>query len=42
LDEALGARDDDWLHERVREAAAELNWPHERSRLTDLYARLER
>lgn len=42
LGEALGARDDDGLHERVRAAAADLNWPHERSRLTELYARLER
>jgi glycosyltransferase involved in cell wall biosynthesis len=37
---ALGERDDKALHERVRDAAAELNWPHERSRLTDLYAKL--
>ena len=41
LKEALGARDDPDLHQRVREAAAELNWPHERSRLTGLYAKLE-
>jgi glycosyltransferase involved in cell wall biosynthesis len=41
LEEALGARDDSGLHERVREAAAELNWPRERSRLTGLYAKLE-
>jgi glycosyltransferase involved in cell wall biosynthesis len=38
--EALGDRDDEALHERVRAAAAELNWSHERSRLTDLYAKL--
>jgi len=41
LEEALSSRDDPALHERVREAAAELNWPHERSRLTGLYERLE-
>jgi glycosyltransferase involved in cell wall biosynthesis len=41
LAEALGERDDEALHERVRAAAAELNWAHERTRLTDLYARLE-
>jgi len=40
LGEALGERDDEALHERVRAAAAELNWPHERARLTDLYAKL--
>jgi glycosyltransferase involved in cell wall biosynthesis len=40
LDDALGSRDDAALHERVRAAAAELNWPHERARLTDLYAKL--
>ena len=40
LGEALGDRDDEALHERIRAAAAELNWPHERSRLTDLYAKL--
>ena len=40
LAEALDERDDEALHERVREAAAELNWTHERSRLTDLYASL--
>jgi glycosyltransferase involved in cell wall biosynthesis len=41
LTEALAARDDAGLHERVRAAAAELNWPHERARLTGLYERLE-
>jgi len=41
LDEALRSRDDKGLRQRVRDAAAELNWPHERSRLTGLYARLE-
>jgi glycosyltransferase involved in cell wall biosynthesis len=41
LEEALRSRDDEPLHGRVREAAAELNWPHERARLTDLYAKLE-
>jgi glycosyltransferase involved in cell wall biosynthesis len=42
LTEALADRDDAALHERVQAAAAELNWPHERARLTDLYAKLER
>jgi glycosyltransferase involved in cell wall biosynthesis len=42
LGEALAERDDAALHERVQAAAAELNWPHERARLTDLYAKLER
>ena len=37
---ALDERDDPGLHQRVRAAAAELNWPHERSRLTGLYAAL--
>jgi glycosyltransferase involved in cell wall biosynthesis len=37
---ALEERDDPGLHERVRAAAAELNWPHERSRLTGLYSGL--
>ena len=37
LEVALAEHGDDGLHERVRAAAAELNWPHERSRLTDLY-----
>jgi glycosyltransferase involved in cell wall biosynthesis len=41
LGEALGERGDHGLRERVRAAAAELNWAHERSRLTDLYARLQ-
>ena len=41
LSEAIGRREDAALHERVREAAAELNWPHERARLTGLYERLE-
>jgi glycosyltransferase involved in cell wall biosynthesis len=41
LEEALRSRDDPALHERVRAAAAELNWPHERSRLTALYEKLE-
>jgi len=40
LDEALGSRKDKALHRRVRDAAAELNWPHERNRLTELYAKL--
>ena len=40
LDNALGSRDDKALHQRVRAAATELNWPHERNRLTDLYAKL--
>ena len=40
LTEALGERGDKGLHERVHAAAAELNWPHERSRLTGLYAKL--
>jgi glycosyltransferase involved in cell wall biosynthesis len=40
LEEALGERDDETLRERVRAAAAELNWPHERSRLTGIYAKL--
>jgi glycosyltransferase involved in cell wall biosynthesis len=39
---ALGSRDDKALHERVRSAAAELNWAHERTRLTTLYAELGR
>lgn len=38
LSTALEECDDPGLHERVREAAAELNWPHERPRLTGLYA----
>jgi glycosyltransferase involved in cell wall biosynthesis len=37
---ALEERNDPALHERVSAAAAELNWPHERSRLTGLYERL--
>ena len=37
---ALEERDDPALHERVRAAAAELNWAHERSRLTGLYTTL--
>jgi hypothetical protein len=41
LSEAIGSRGDRALHERVHEAAAELNWPHERARLTGLYERLE-
>jgi glycosyltransferase involved in cell wall biosynthesis len=41
LEEALLSREDAALHGRVREAAAELNWPHERSRLTGLYEKLE-
>jgi glycosyltransferase involved in cell wall biosynthesis len=40
LEEALGSRKDKALHRRVRDAAAELNWPHERNRLTELYAKL--
>jgi glycosyltransferase involved in cell wall biosynthesis len=40
LELALADRDDPALQERVRAAAAELNWPHERSRLTGLYAAL--
>jgi hypothetical protein len=39
---ATGSRGDESLENRVRVAAAELNWRKERSRLTDLYARLER
>jgi glycosyltransferase involved in cell wall biosynthesis len=42
LAEATGARGDESLENRVRVAAAELNWSQERARLTDLYARLER
>lgn len=42
LAEATGSRGDESLENRVRVAAAELNWRKERSRLTDLYARLER
>jgi glycosyltransferase involved in cell wall biosynthesis len=42
LADATGARGDESLGNRVRVAAAELNWSRERSRLTDLYARLER
>ena len=42
LAEATGSRDDESLENRVRIAASELNWQRERSRLTDLYARLER
>jgi glycosyltransferase involved in cell wall biosynthesis len=41
LVEATGSRGDESLENRVRVAAAELNWRQERSRLTDLYARLE-
>lgn len=37
LELAVDDRDDAGLHERVHVAAAELNWPHERSRLTGLY-----
>jgi glycosyltransferase involved in cell wall biosynthesis len=37
---ALAERNDPALHQRVSAAAAELNWPHERSRLTGLYERL--
>ncbi len=40
LAEALESRDDPALHERIRAAAAELSWPHERTRLTGLYAKL--
>jgi glycosyltransferase involved in cell wall biosynthesis len=40
LDIAVGEREDRALHQRVRAAAVELNWAHERSRLTDLYAAL--
>jgi glycosyltransferase involved in cell wall biosynthesis len=40
LEEALGSRKDKALHRRVRDAASELNWPHERNRLTELYAKL--
>jgi glycosyltransferase involved in cell wall biosynthesis len=39
---ATVSRGDESLENRVRVAAAELNWRRERSRLTDLYARLER
>jgi glycosyltransferase involved in cell wall biosynthesis len=41
LAEAMGARGDESLENRVRVAASELNWRNERTRLTDLYARLE-
>jgi hypothetical protein len=37
LELAVDDRDDAGLHERVHVAAAELNWPHERARLTGLY-----
>ena len=40
LQVALEDRDDPALHERVRAAATELNWSHERSRLIELYERL--
>jgi glycosyltransferase involved in cell wall biosynthesis len=40
LEAALADRDDPTLHERVQAAAAELNWQHERSRLTGLYSAL--
>lgn len=40
LTDAAGARGDESLENRVRIAASELNWERERSRLTDLYARL--
>jgi glycosyltransferase involved in cell wall biosynthesis len=40
LEVAVNERDDPALHERVHVAAAELNWPHERPRLTALYAAL--
>jgi glycosyltransferase involved in cell wall biosynthesis len=40
LELALEERNDPALHERVGAAAAELSWPHERSRLTGLYAAL--
>ncbi|HEX3293588.1 MAG TPA: glycosyltransferase family 4 protein [Solirubrobacterales bacterium] len=39
--DATGARGDESLENRVRVAAAELNWSLERARLTDLYASLE-
>lgn len=42
LADATGARGDESLENRVRVAAAELNWSQERASLTDLYARLER
>jgi glycosyltransferase involved in cell wall biosynthesis len=37
---AVADREDGDLHARVQAAAAELNWAHERTRLTDLYASL--
>jgi glycosyltransferase involved in cell wall biosynthesis len=40
LELALEEGEDPALHERIRAAAAELNWPRERSRLTELYERL--
>jgi glycosyltransferase involved in cell wall biosynthesis len=42
LAEAAGSRGDESLENRVRVAASELNWQNERSRLTDLYAKLAR
>jgi glycosyltransferase involved in cell wall biosynthesis len=42
LAEATGSLDDESLENRVRIAASELNWQSERTRLTDLYAKLER
>jgi hypothetical protein len=41
LEQAAGSRDDEGLQNRVRVAATQLNWRNERSRLTDLYAKLE-
>ena len=41
LELALAARGDSALRARVATAAAELSWPVERSRLLDLYERLE-
>jgi glycosyltransferase involved in cell wall biosynthesis len=41
LMQAADSRDDEGLQNRVRVAAAQLNWRNERSRLTDLYAKLE-
>ena len=42
LADATSARGDESLENRVRVAASELNWARERSRLTDLYAKLAR
>jgi glycosyltransferase involved in cell wall biosynthesis len=41
LERALASREDPELHERVRRAAADLNWPRERARLIELYKHLD-